>query len=106
MRAWWSTLLVPQSDANLRNRYDCSFENLAEPSQYTESGPCFSRIAEILALISSMAWSHEMRVHLPSTFFIGYLRRLSPCPCSRTEAPLAQCAPRLSGESKSGSWPV
>src|SRR5438067_1981651 len=25
-------------------------------------------------------------------------------PCSRTEAPLAQCAPRLSGESNTGSW--
>ena len=47
-----------------------------------------------------------MRVHFPSTFFIGYLSRLSPCPCSRTDAPFAQCAPRLSGESKSGSCPV
>src|SRR5213075_3174085 len=25
-------------------------------------------------------------------------------PCSRTEAPFAQCAPRLSGESNTGSW--
>src|SRR5216110_191558 len=25
-------------------------------------------------------------------------------PCSRIEAPLAQCAPRLSGESNTGSW--
>ena len=25
-------------------------------------------------------------------------------PCSRTEAPLAQCAPRLIGESNTGSW--
>ena len=27
-------------------------------------------------------------------------------PCSRTEAPLAQCAPRLSGESNTGSWRI
>src|SRR5216110_1679463 len=25
-------------------------------------------------------------------------------PCSRIEAPFAQCAPRLSGESNTGSW--
>ena len=27
-------------------------------------------------------------------------------PCSRTEAPLAQCAPRLIGESNTGSWRI
>src|SRR3954471_10318055 len=27
-------------------------------------------------------------------------------PCSRTEAPLAQCPPRLSGESNTGSWRI
>ena len=27
-------------------------------------------------------------------------------PCSRIEAPLAQCAPRLSGESNTGSWRI
>ena len=27
-------------------------------------------------------------------------------PCSRTDAPLAQCAPRLSGESNTGSWRI
>ena len=38
-----------------------------------------------------------MRWYLPSTSFIGYFRRYSPWPCSRTAAPLAQCAPRLIG---------
>ena len=27
-------------------------------------------------------------------------------PCSRTEAPFAQCAPRLIGESNTGSWRI
>src|SRR5262245_8742169 len=47
-----------------------------------------------------------MRCHLPPESFIGYLRRCESCvmPCSRTEAPLAQCAPRLIGESNTGSW--
>jgi hypothetical protein len=47
--------------------------------------------------------SQLMRWYLPFTSFIGYLRRYSPWPCSRTEAPLAQCAPRLMGESNTGS---
>ncbi len=47
-----------------------------------------------------------MRWYLPFTSFIGYFSRCecSVMPCSRTEAPLAQCAPRLSGESNTGSW--
>src|SRR5687768_7048259 len=47
-----------------------------------------------------------MRLYLPSTSFIGYLRRCecSVMPCSRTLAPLAQCAPMLRGESNTGSW--
>src|SRR5258708_31541031 len=40
------------------------------------------------------------------TSFIGYFRRRSPCTSSRTEAPLAQCEPRLIGESQPGSWPI
>src|SRR5512144_1892587 len=46
-----------------------------------------------------------MRFHLPPSSFIGYLRRCESCvmPCSRIEAPLAQCAPRLIGESNTGS---
>src|SRR5215471_4932799 len=106
MRAWWSTLLVPQNAANLRQRYEPSLENLAEPSQYTESGPDFSRIASSLAPISSIAWSQLTRVHWPLTSFIGYFRRRSPCTSSRTAAPLAQCEPRLIGESQPGSWPI
>src|SRR5580704_9417150 len=47
-----------------------------------------------------------MRVHSPLTSFIGYLRRRSPWTSSRTEAPLAQCEPRLIGLSQLGSWPI
>src|SRR5580692_11699131 len=47
-----------------------------------------------------------MRVHWPSTSFIGYFSRRSPCTSSRTEAPLAQCEPRLMGLSQLGSWPI
>src|SRR5262252_365302 len=106
MRAWWSTLLVPQNAANLRQSYAPSLEYLAEPSQYTESGPDFSRIAGSLAPISSIAVSQLTRVHWPLTSFIGYFRRRSPCTSSRTAAPLAQCEPRLIGESQLGSWPI
>src|ERR1700704_6505290 len=53
-----------------------------------------------------MAWSHESRVHSPLTSFIGYFRRRSPCTSSRTEAPLAQCEPRLIGLSQAGSCPT
>ena len=56
--------------------------------------------------ISLMASSQDMRFHCPPASFIGYLTRRSAWPCSRTDAPFAQCAPRLNGESKSGSWPV
>ena len=56
--------------------------------------------------ISSIACSQEMRCHSPPTFFIGYLRRRSPCTSSRTDAPLAQWVPRLSGLSQAGSWPT
>src|SRR5262249_59508488 len=64
------------------------------------------RIAISLSPISSIALSHEMRVHWPLTSFIGYLSRRSPCTSSRTAAPLAQCEPRLSGLSQLGSWPI
>src|SRR6201988_3099510 len=47
-----------------------------------------------------------MRVHSPPAIFIGYLRRRSPLTSSRTEAPLAQCEPRLIGLSQLGSWPI
>src|SRR5260370_35226084 len=53
-----------------------------------------------------MAWSHDMRCHSPLTSFIGYFRRRSPCTSSRTDAPLAQCEPRLIGLSQAGSWPT
>ena len=56
--------------------------------------------------ISSIACSQLMRFHSPPSFFIGYFKRRSPCACSRTAAPLAQCAPRLNGLSHPGSWPV
>src|SRR5579872_5158838 len=47
-----------------------------------------------------------MRVHCPFAIFIGYLSRRSPLTNSRTEATLAQCEPRLIGESQLGSWPI
>src|SRR5215831_14175963 len=47
-----------------------------------------------------------IRVHWPFTSFIGYFRRRSPLTSSRTEAPLAQCEPRLIGLSQLGSWPT
>src|SRR5712691_2927982 len=53
-----------------------------------------------------MAWSQESRFHSPLTIFIGYFKRRSPCTSSRTEAPLAQCEPRLIGLSQPGSWPI
>src|ERR1043166_2100053 len=37
---------------------------------------------------------------------MGYLSRRSPITNSRTEAPLAQCEPRLIGESQLGSCPI
>src|SRR5210317_1722509 len=63
-------------------------------------------MSRTLSPISSMASSQDTRFHLPPVSFIGYLSRRSPCPCSRTDAPLAQCPPMLNGESKSGSCPV
>ena len=59
--------------------------------------PDLLRISISLSPISLMAWSHLMRVHWPFTSFIGYFRRRSPMTSSRTEAPLAQCEPRLIG---------
>src|SRR5262245_32089141 len=53
-----------------------------------------------------MAASQESRVHCPFTSFIGYLSRRSPCTNSRTAAPLAQCEPRLIGDSQPGSCPI
>src|ERR1700716_3169384 len=53
-----------------------------------------------------MAWSQAIFCHSPLTSFIGYLRRRSPCTSSRTEAPLAQCEPRLIGLSHAGSCPT
>src|SRR5919106_3417935 len=105
MRAWWSVLFVPQSLAHLHSSAACSLLCLEEPTTKSESGPLCLRISSIFFEISSYAWSQEILFHLPPSSFIGYLRRCESCvmPCSRTEAPLAQCAPRLSGESNTGS---
>jgi hypothetical protein len=59
-----------------------------------------------LSPISLMATSHDTRCHCPPVSFIGYFRRRSPPTISRTAAPLAQCEPRLIGESQLGSWPT
>src|SRR5438309_226748 len=60
----------------------------------------------ILSPISLIAWSQLTRVHWPFTSFSGYFSRFSPETSSRTEAPLAQCEPRLNGLSQLGSWPI
>src|SRR5712691_5473703 len=108
MRAWCSQLLLPQNDTNLRRRYACSLLCLELPIQKTASGPPFSlslRIASSRSPTSLIASSHDIFCHLPLTSFIGDFSRCecSMTPCSRTDAPLAQCAPRLSGESNTGS---
>src|SRR6185312_886863 len=53
-----------------------------------------------------MAWSQPIFCHSPLTSFIGDFSRRSPCTSSRTDAPLAQCEPRLIGLSQAGSWPT
>src|SRR6185312_626719 len=47
-----------------------------------------------------------MRTQRPFSSFIGYFSRRSPETSSRTEAPFAQCEPRLMGLSQLGSWPI
>src|SRR5436190_12660536 len=105
MRAWWSVLFVPQRRTHLQRSCDCSLLCLEEPTTNNASGPLSLRMSSSFCEISSYAWSHEMRCHLPPESFIGYFRRCDSCvmPCSRTEAPLAQCAPKLMGESNTGS---
>src|SRR6185503_17299053 len=78
---------------------------LDEPTTNSASGPLALRISSSFFEISSYAWSQETRCHLPPESFIGYLRRCESCamPCSRIDAPFAQCPPRLSGESNTGS---
>ena len=104
MRAWWSQLFEPHIETNLRSRYACSLLCLDEPTQNTASGPLSLRSASILSPTSLMACSQVRRFHLPPSSFIGYFTRFSPWAFSRTAEPLAQCAPRLMGESKTGSW--
>src|SRR5687767_5520117 len=105
MRAWWSMLFVPNIDTNLRKRYACSLLCLEEPIQKVASGLDSFLISSIFWLTSFSAWSQEIFCHLPATSFMGYLRRCESCvmPCSRIDAPFAQCAPRLIGESNTGS---
>src|SRR5689334_24732149 len=100
MRAWWSMLLVPHMDTNLRIICACSLLCFEEPTQNTASGPLSLRICRSLSPISLIACSQLMRRYFPSTSFIGYLRRceFSVIPCSRMLAPLAQCAPMLRSE--------
>src|SRR3981189_976660 len=102
MRAWWSVLLLPQSRAHLHSREACSLLCLDEPMRNSASGPPLflsSRISFSLPVISWYAWSQEIRFHLPPSSFIGDLSRCESwvMPCSRIEAPFAQCAPALVG---------
>src|SRR3954468_17416777 len=98
-------LFVPNIETNLRSKYDCSLLCLEEPIQNVASGPDSFLIAASFCETSVRATSQEMRCHLPPTSFIGYFSRWESCvmPCSRIEAPFAQCDPRLIGESKTGS---
>src|SRR5688572_15469530 len=98
-------LFVPNIDTNLRKRYACSLLCLDDPIQKVASGPDSFLIWRSFWLTSVSAWSHVMRCHLPATSFIGYLSRCESwvIPCSRIDAPFAQCAPRLIGESNTGS---
>ena len=68
--------------------------------------PSFLRISIILSPISLIAWSQPILFHLPPSSLTGYFSRRSLCANSRTDAPLAQCAPRFNGLSKPGSWPI
>src|SRR4051812_37610545 len=106
MRAWWSVLFVPKRRTNLHSRYDCSLLCFDDPIQKVASGPDSAFIFFSLSETSVSAWSQEMRTHFPSCSFMGVFRRCESCemPCSRIEAPFAQCAPRLIGESNTGSW--
>src|SRR5487761_2169770 len=97
-------LFVPKNDTNLRSRYACSLLCLELPTQNTASGPACFRMSRSLSPTSLTASSHEIFWYLPLTSFIGVFSRLSPWPCSRIAAPLAQWPPRLSGESNTGSW--
>src|SRR5690349_19515205 len=98
-------LLVPKNDTNLRNSAACSLLCLEEPIQNVASAPDSFLMARSFWLTSLSAWSQVIFCHLPPTSFIGVFSRCeSWCmPCSRIEAPLAQCAPRLIGESNTGS---
>src|SRR6266480_274931 len=98
-------LLVPKNDTNLRIRNACSLLCFELPTQNTASGPDSLRIASRRSPTSLIAWSQEIFCHLPLTSFIGDFSRCecATMPCSRTEAPLAQCAPRFNGESNTGS---
>ena len=96
----------PPEGAELAEQIGALVGELAEPSQNTESAPDFARMSFSLSPISLIAWSQERRCHWPPTSFIGYFSRRSPCTISRTEAPLAQCVPRLIGLSQDGSWPT
>jgi hypothetical protein len=79
---------------------------LGGADQYAESGPDASRIAMSLAPISSIAVSQLTRTQEPLRSFIGYFSLRSPWTASRAAAPLAQCEPRLNGDSQAGSWPT
>src|SRR6185437_3444007 len=97
-------LFVPKNETNLRSRYDCSLLCFELPTQNTASGPDSLRIASSLSPSSLIASSQLIFWYLPLTSFIGDFSRCSPRPCSRIAAPFAQCAPRFSGESNTGSW--
>ena len=77
----------------------------AEPIDRVAAGLLADRHELVADLVDGLRPT-DTRVHWPLTSFIGYFRRRSPGTSSRTEAPLAQCEPRLIGESQLGSWPT
>jgi hypothetical protein len=84
----------------------CSLLALDEPSQNHASGPDSSRIASSLSPISLIACPRRSAATCRPPASSGTSAAGSPWPCSRTAAPLAQCAPRLMGLSKAGSCPT
>ena len=80
---------------------------LGRADEESASGPDSLRISSIFVgdLVERLVPADALllAVHRASSGTSGGASR-RVMPCSRTEAPLAQCAPRLSGESNTGSW--
>ena len=79
MRAWWSTLLVPQKRGELAEQVRRLVRELGRAEPVARYPGRSSRGCGVSSPpISWIAWSQEMRCQAPPTFFIGYLVRRSP----------------------------